>query len=36
MKLNAVRDKSGKFKDIQTRKRAHAADAAQKGTKRDR
>ncbi|MEZ6028932.1 MAG: hypothetical protein R3C46_04190 [Hyphomonadaceae bacterium] len=25
-KLYAVRDKSGKFKDIQTYKRAHAAD----------
>ena len=29
-KLYAVRDKSGKFKDIQTYKRAHAADLRHK------
>lgn len=29
-KLYAVRDKSGKFKDIQTYKRAHTADMRQK------
>jgi hypothetical protein len=29
-KLYAVRDKSGKFKDIQTYKRAHAADMRRK------
>jgi uncharacterized protein YjhX (UPF0386 family) len=29
-KLYAVRDKSGKFKDIQTYKRAHAADLRSK------
>lgn len=29
-KLYAVRDKSGKFKDIQTYKRAHAADLKRK------
>jgi uncharacterized protein YjhX (UPF0386 family) len=29
-KLYAVRDKSGKFKDIQTYKRAHAADLRRK------
>ena len=29
-KLYAVRDKSGKFKDIQTYKRAHAADMRHK------
>jgi hypothetical protein len=29
-KLYAVRDKSGKFKDIQTYKRAHRADLAKK------
>ena len=28
-KLYAVRDKSGQFKDIQTYKRAHAADLRQ-------
>jgi DNA-binding protein HU-beta len=35
-KLYAVRDKSGKFKDIQTYKRAHAADLRKKGTKTDK
>jgi hypothetical protein len=30
-KLYAVRDKSGKFKDIQTYERAHRADLAKKG-----
>jgi hypothetical protein len=34
-KLYAVRDKSGKFKDIQTYKRAHSADLRKKGTKAD-
>jgi hypothetical protein len=34
-KLYAVRDKSGKFKDIQTYKRAHSADLRKKGTKSD-
>ncbi|MCC6888384.1 MAG: hypothetical protein IT536_07620 [Hyphomicrobiales bacterium] len=34
-KLYAVRDKSGKFKDIQTYKRAHAADLRKKGAKSD-
>jgi hypothetical protein len=29
-KLYAVRDKSGKFKDIQTYERAHRADLAKK------
>jgi hypothetical protein len=29
-KLYAVRDKSGKFKDIQTYKRAHSADLRKK------
>ncbi|HSD97770.1 MAG: hypothetical protein WB402_12160 [Sulfuricaulis sp.] len=29
-KLYAVRDSSGRFKDIQTYKRAHAADIRQK------
>jgi len=29
-KLYAVRDKSGKFKDIQTYKRAHSADLRHK------
>ena len=29
-KLYAVRDESGQFKDIQTYKRAHAADMRQK------
>ncbi len=29
-KLYAVRDKSGKFKDIQTYKRAHTADMRRK------
>jgi hypothetical protein len=29
-KLYAVRDKTGKFKDIQTYKRAHAADMRRK------
>jgi hypothetical protein len=32
-KLYAVRDKSGKFKDIQTYQRAHAADLRRKSTK---
>jgi uncharacterized protein YjhX (UPF0386 family) len=32
-KLYAVRDKSGKFKDVQTYKRAHAADIKRKGKK---
>ncbi len=32
-KLYAVRDKKGKFKDIQTYKRAHSADLRKKGTK---
>jgi hypothetical protein len=31
-KLYAVRDKSGKFKDIQTYKRAHGADIKRKST----
>jgi len=30
-----VRDKKGKFKDIQTYKRAHSADLRKKGTKSD-
>lgn len=30
-KLYAVRDAKGKFKDIQTYKRAHRADMARKG-----
>ena len=34
-KLYAVRDKKGKFKDIQTYKRAHSADLRKKGTKSD-
>ena len=34
-KLYAVRDKKGKFKDIQTYKRAHSADRRKKGTKSD-
>jgi hypothetical protein len=34
-KLYAVRDKEGKFKDIQTYQRAHAADLRKKGTKSD-
>lgn len=34
-KLYAVRDKSGKFKDIQTYKRAHAADLRKTSTKSD-
>ena len=34
-KLYAMRDKEGKFKDIQTYKRAHAADLRKKGTKSD-
>jgi len=34
-KLYAVRDKSGKFKDIQTYKRAHAADLRKTHTKSD-
>jgi hypothetical protein len=32
-KLYAVRDKSGKFKDIQTYKRAHSADIKRKSKK---
>jgi hypothetical protein len=32
-KLYAVRDKQGKFKDIQTYKRAHAADIRRKSKK---
>jgi hypothetical protein len=32
-KLYAVRDKKGRFKDIQTYKRAHAADIRRKSTK---
>jgi hypothetical protein len=32
-KLYAVRDKSGKFKDIQSYKKAHAADIKRKGKK---
>jgi hypothetical protein len=35
-KLYAVRDKKGKFKDIQSYKRAHGADLRKKGTKSDR
>ena len=35
-KLYAVRDKKGKFKDIQTYKRAHSADLRRKGTKGDK
>jgi hypothetical protein len=35
-KLYAVRDKEGKFKDIQTYKRAHAADLRKKGSKSDK
>ena len=34
-KLYAKRDKKGKFKDIQTYQRAHAADLRKKGTKSD-
>ena len=34
-KLYAARDKSGKFKDIQTYKRAHSADLRKKSTKSD-
>ena len=34
-KLYAVRDKSGKFKDIQTYKRAHGADLKRKSKKED-
>ena len=34
-KLYAKRDKAGKFKDIQTYKRAHAADLRKKRTKSD-
>lgn len=34
-KLYAKRDKSGKFKDIQTYKRAHSADLRKKRTKSD-
>ena len=34
-KLYAKRDKSGKFKDIQTYKRAHSADLSKKKTKND-
>ena len=32
-KLYAVRDKEGRFKDIQTYKRAHAADLRRKSKK---
>jgi len=32
-KLYAVRDKEGKFKDIQTYKRAHSADLKRKAKK---
>jgi hypothetical protein len=32
-KLYAVRDKAGRFKDIQTYKRAHGADIKRKGKK---
>jgi hypothetical protein len=32
-KLYAVRDKEGRFKDIQTYKRAHAADMRRKSKK---
>lgn len=35
-KLYAVRQKDGKFKDIQTYKRAHSADLRRKGTAHDR
>ena len=35
-KLYAVRDKRGKFKDIQTYKRAHRADLRLQHTKSDR
>jgi len=35
-KLYAVRVKGGKFKDIQTYKRAHSADLRRKGTGGDR
>ncbi len=34
-KLYAVRDKSGKFKDIQTYKRAHGADIKRGTTQRE-
>jgi hypothetical protein len=34
-KLYAVRDKKGKFKDIQSYKRAHGADLRKKKTKND-
>jgi hypothetical protein len=34
-KLYAVRDKKGKFKDIQSYKRAHSADLRKKKTKND-
>ena len=35
-KLYAKRDKSGKFKDIQTYKGAHSADLRKKRTKSDK
>lgn len=35
-KLYAVRDKKGKFKDIQTYKRAHGADIKRKAKKEKR
>ena len=34
-KLYAVRDKTGKFKDIQTYKRAHGADLKRKSQERE-
>ena len=35
-KLYAVRERTGKFKDIQTYKRAHGGDLRQVGTQADR
>lgn len=35
-KLYAVRDKQGRFKDIQTYKRAHAADIRRKSKKEEK
>ena len=35
-KLYAARDKKGKFKDVQSYKRAHSGDLRKKGTKSDR
>jgi hypothetical protein len=35
-KLYAKRDKKGKFKDVQSYKRAHGGDLRKKGTKSDK